>query len=118
MVQITPLERLRVPIGGQEIQLQQVDHEAGGMSMLLLDIGNSRLRWVLHGSGWWEPRSALHRSGKIENLLDEVWEGMPTPEKIVVVSVAGPAMSGVPSGTSLPTRSRSPSRTSGWSKAA
>ncbi|OGI48923.1 MAG: hypothetical protein A3B81_07245 [Candidatus Muproteobacteria bacterium RIFCSPHIGHO2_02_FULL_65_16] len=59
------------------------------MSMLLLDIGNSRLRWVLHGSGWWEPRSALHRSGKIENLLDEVWEGMPTPEKIVVVSVAG-----------------------------
>jgi len=38
MVQITPLERLRVPIGGQEIQLQQVDHEAGGMSMLRIRI--------------------------------------------------------------------------------
>jgi hypothetical protein len=34
MTRVTPLDRLRVPLGGQEIELQQVDHEAGGMSLL------------------------------------------------------------------------------------
>lgn len=38
MAQITQLENFLVPIGGQEIQLQQVDHEAGGMSMLRVRI--------------------------------------------------------------------------------
>ena len=28
------LSKLRVPVGGQEIELQQVDHAAGGMSLL------------------------------------------------------------------------------------
>ncbi len=34
MPRIQPLTRLRVPLGGQEIELQQLDHEAGGMSLL------------------------------------------------------------------------------------
>ena len=34
MTRVTPLEKLRVPIGGQEIELQQIDFEAGGMSLL------------------------------------------------------------------------------------
>lgn len=34
MIRVTPLDKLRVPLGGQEIELQQVDHEAGGMSLL------------------------------------------------------------------------------------
>jgi hypothetical protein len=34
MDQITPLDKLRAPIGGQEIELQQVDYESGGMSLL------------------------------------------------------------------------------------
>lgn len=34
MTQISPLYKLKVPIGGQEIELQQVDFEAGGMSFL------------------------------------------------------------------------------------
>lgn len=34
MPRLTPLTRLRVPLGGQEVELQQVDHEAGGMSLL------------------------------------------------------------------------------------
>lgn len=28
------LSKLRVPVGGQEIELQQVEHESGGMSLL------------------------------------------------------------------------------------
>ena len=31
---VTPIEQLRVPLGGQEIELQQIDFAAGGMSML------------------------------------------------------------------------------------
>lgn len=34
MTQITPLDKLRVPLGGQEIELQQVDFDTGGMSFL------------------------------------------------------------------------------------
>jgi hypothetical protein len=34
MTRLTPLMQLRVPLGGQQIELQQVDHEAGGMSLL------------------------------------------------------------------------------------
>ena len=34
MNRITPLIKLRAPLGAQEIELQQVDLEAGGMSLL------------------------------------------------------------------------------------
>lgn len=31
---LTPLAKLTIPIGGQVIELQQLDYEAGGMSLL------------------------------------------------------------------------------------
>ena len=31
---VTPLVKLIIPIGGQVIELQQLDYEAGGMSLL------------------------------------------------------------------------------------
>jgi hypothetical protein len=34
MTRLQSLSRLRVPLGGQEIELQQIDFEAGGMSLL------------------------------------------------------------------------------------
>ena len=34
MTRLTPVAKLRVPLGGQEIELQQLDHLAGGMSLL------------------------------------------------------------------------------------
>ena len=34
MPRLTPLAKLRAPLGGQEIELQQLDHDAGGMSLL------------------------------------------------------------------------------------
>jgi hypothetical protein len=34
MTRLTSLAKLRAPLGGQEIELQQVDFEAGGMSLL------------------------------------------------------------------------------------
>ena len=35
---VTPLEKLTIPIGGQVIELQQLDHESGGMSLLRIRI--------------------------------------------------------------------------------
>lgn len=34
MTRLVPLARLHAPLGGQEIELQQVDLDAGGMSLL------------------------------------------------------------------------------------
>ena len=34
MTRLTPLKQLRAPLGRQEIELQQVDFDAGGMSLL------------------------------------------------------------------------------------
>ena len=34
MTRTTSLARLRAPLGGQEIELQQIDFDAGGMSLL------------------------------------------------------------------------------------
>ena len=38
MDRITPLQKFRAPLGGQEIELQQIDYEAGGMSLLRIRI--------------------------------------------------------------------------------
>jgi hypothetical protein len=38
MTQTTSLEKFRVPLGNQEIELQQIDHVEGGMSLLRIRI--------------------------------------------------------------------------------
>jgi hypothetical protein len=37
-MQTTPLDRFTVPLGGQDIELQDVLHEAGGMNLLRIRI--------------------------------------------------------------------------------
>ena len=34
MPELTPLAKLRVPLGGQQIELQQIDFDGGGMALL------------------------------------------------------------------------------------
>ncbi len=34
MTHVTPLTKLRVPLGGQEIELQQIDYDGGGLPLL------------------------------------------------------------------------------------
>ena len=34
MTRLTPLFQVRAPLGGQEIELQQIDYEGGGMALL------------------------------------------------------------------------------------
>ncbi len=43
---ITSLDKFRVPIGNQEIELQQVEYEAGGMPLLRLRI-RERTRFTI-----------------------------------------------------------------------
>lgn len=42
MDKITSLDKFRVPVGNQEIELQQIDFEAGGMPFLRLRIREHR----------------------------------------------------------------------------
>lgn len=42
MEKITTLDKFRVPVGNQEIELQQVEFEAGGMAILRLRIREHR----------------------------------------------------------------------------
>lgn len=37
-MQITPLAKMRAPLGGEEIELQEVLHDAGGMRLLRVRI--------------------------------------------------------------------------------
>jgi hypothetical protein len=38
MAQITELEKFQVPLGGQEVELQQIEHAEGAMNMLRVRI--------------------------------------------------------------------------------
>ncbi len=42
MAQIHELAKFRIPLGNQEIELQQIDHVEGGMSMMRIRIREGR----------------------------------------------------------------------------
>ena len=42
MARISELDKFRIPLGNQEVELQQVDHVEGGMSLLRIRIREGR----------------------------------------------------------------------------
>jgi len=42
MSQIIELEKFKIPLGGQEVELQQIDHASGGMSLLRIRIREAK----------------------------------------------------------------------------
>ena len=58
---------------------------------LLIDLGNSRLKWAQHAPGLWRTDAALLDKGDFTFLLDSVWGKIAAPEKVVVCSVSTPA---------------------------
>lgn len=42
MAHISELDRFRIPLGNQEIELQQIDHAEGGISLLRIRIREGR----------------------------------------------------------------------------
>lgn len=55
---------------------------------LLVDLGNTRLKWASHGAGAWQPRAATHGGADIKALLDDVWRDVARPTAVVMTSVA------------------------------
>ncbi|HEX7044105.1 MAG TPA: type III pantothenate kinase [Burkholderiales bacterium] len=58
---------------------------------LLVDLGNSRLKWAMSGAGAWQPAVLELRGAGLEEALTEVWGGLPAPRTVVAVSVAAAA---------------------------
>jgi hypothetical protein len=42
MAQILELNKFKIPLGGQDVELQQVDHAEGGMSLLRIRIREAK----------------------------------------------------------------------------
>lgn len=70
MDQVIPIEKFTCPYGGQEVELQQMDYAAGGMSLLRLRIREGRRftifeidpltarRWAKAMDGWAQAQIA------------------------------------------------------------
>jgi len=58
---------------------------------LLVDLGNSRLKWAQHAAGAWRTDAVLLDSEKnVETLFDKVWGEIAIPQRVIVCSVSGP----------------------------
>ena len=55
---------------------------------LLLDLGNTRLKWALQGAAAeWLAQGALDWQGNVGDKLAETWRSLPRPEHVVAASV-------------------------------
>ncbi len=54
---------------------------------LLIDLGNSRLKWAQQAPGLWRTEAALLEHA-LPSLLDRLWRDMDVPRKIVMCSVS------------------------------
>jgi hypothetical protein len=64
---VTPLARLHAPLGGQDIELQQIDYRHGGLSLLRIRIREGRRFTVFDidastAATWAEAMAAWSRS--------------------------------------------------------
>ncbi len=55
---------------------------------LLVDLGNSRLKWAQSAANTWNTGAAVHAGQRLETVLDGAWGKLPRPEKILTSSVA------------------------------
>jgi type III pantothenate kinase len=61
-----------------------------GSSILLVDVGNTRLKWMCVNVGRDTPvHSELHLDCDIPSLLDQCWVDMDPPVQMVIANVAG-----------------------------
>ena len=70
----------------------QSAHEGRGFGKdrvnLLIDLGNSRLKWAQQDDGLWRTGAALLEAENMAPLLDRVWAEMTAPRQVIVCSVA------------------------------
>jgi type III pantothenate kinase len=58
--------------------------------MLLIDAGNSRIKWALAGTAGWQQQGVLELADAA--LLQRQFAALPLPDKILVANVAGAAV--------------------------
>ena len=75
MTQITSLLKLRVPVGGQEIELQQVEFDAGSMNLLRTRI-REKSRFTIFDV---DPQTAMVWGAALLNWAQEQGQGIQTP---------------------------------------
>ncbi|MBI3779051.1 MAG: type III pantothenate kinase [Gammaproteobacteria bacterium] len=56
---------------------------------LLIDLGNSRLKWAQQAPGLWRT-AVVALDDAMPSLLDRTWRDLETPRKVVMCSVANP----------------------------
>lgn len=54
---------------------------------LLVDLGNSRLKWAQSAANTWSTGAAVHAGQRLETVLAGAWGKLPRPEKILMSSV-------------------------------
>jgi type III pantothenate kinase len=59
---------------------------------LLLDLGNSRLKWASSSPGEWRHGAVPYQGQELDTLLAEVWGGLAAPTGVLMVSVGSPAV--------------------------
>jgi type III pantothenate kinase len=59
---------------------------------LLVDLGNSRLKWALAPASAWQSATAVHAGRDLGAVLDEVWGRSRPPQALLAVSVAPAAI--------------------------
>lgn len=58
---------------------------------LLIDLGNSRLKWAQYAPDLWRTDAALLGNEKnIESLFGKAWEKIAKPQRVIVCSVSSP----------------------------
>ena len=58
---------------------------------LLVDIGNTRIKWALQKDDEWISGEPLVRGGKaFKDIARPAWKELETPERVIVSNVAGP----------------------------
>ncbi|MBZ4193302.1 MAG: type III pantothenate kinase [Candidatus Contendobacter sp.] len=61
--------------------------------ILLADVGNSRIKWICCEQGAFQQRGqARHGKEGWAELATRLWQALPRPQRVLIVSVAGPAV--------------------------
>lgn len=58
---------------------------------LLVDIGNTRVKWASADAGRLTPAQARAHDGDLSRCFERAWGSAPAPSRVVTVCVAGPA---------------------------
>jgi len=58
--------------------------------MLLVDIGNARIKWALQDADYWKTGEPLQRQNRaFKDIARPAWKDLDTPGRVIVSNVAG-----------------------------